>query len=192
MPTIPEQKPTQNVMEFGIYLLNEIKSKAIDPKQLTDEKRRLCVYVMMVQQTFTIDDMAAIMNCHRNTISRDKKIIREENGTAGTFVIDENELANELIEQANHAIMKLNSAKKYRDAWIVKKECAEMLQSLGYVKRVEQKFSLRGAISLMEVLDSEQSSNEPEEPKRRNVGLPARNGTHSNGTSVEQIQDAAD
>lgn len=109
---------------------------------------------MIQQQSYTVIEMATLLKVDRGTIYNYKKKLYQEDALS-QLIIDESTMALEMIDTAQHASAKLMSQKKYKDAWTVRKECIEMLQSLGYVKRVEQKLNVKGSIDLLAILNVE-------------------------------------
>lgn len=176
MSTSTPLPPSQKVTPLGIAMLAQIQAGSLDPKTLTKDKRQLCVRFLMHEGKYSSYEMATILDVDRSTIMRDRKEIRNENALA-QLVIDEADIAIEMIEAAEFAATKLIGQKKYKDAWTVRKECLEKLQSMGYVKKVEEKLNIKGKLDLLSVLNAAREM-DPESPDNGEELL--LNG-HSNG-----------
>lgn len=186
--TIPSTP--QKVSPLAVGFLQQIQLGALDPTTLKTEQRQLVVRFMMHAHSYTLYEMAEILKVNRNTIIRDKKQIRESNEMA-SLVIDEGQMAIEIIEAAEHAASKLTSQKKYKDAWTVRKECIETLQNMGYIKKVEQKLNIRGQIDILQILNAELQIREGDSPGKGDEDAGADTGVigsiEAGSTQVEQI-----
>lgn len=129
-------------------MLKQIQEGQLDSATLSDDKRRVCVKYLMFEQA-SVARMAEMLKVSVATIKRDRKKIREDNGIEG-LVIDEQDLVHDLIETAENAVQKLTAQGKHRDAWAVKKELIEMLQTLGYINK--EPISIEGNLNFLEVL----------------------------------------
>lgn len=172
----------KKTLPLAVALLTDIQSGALDPNTLSTEKKTMCVQFMILQQSYTVQEMANLLQVSRVTIYNYKKNLYQENSLA-QLVIDEATIALEMIETAQHAAAKLMSQKKYKDAWTVRRECLEMLQTLGYVKKVEQKLNVKGSIDLLHVLGIEadlRNGESPDNGEEENV--------HSNGNGYSGLK----
>lgn len=174
---------SKKVLPLAVALLNNIQSGEIDPKELSTEKKILCAQFMIQLQSYTVVEMANILQVDRTTIYNYKKKMYQEDALS-QLVIDESVIALEMIETAQHVSAKLMSEKKYKDSWTVKRECIDMLQSLGYVKRVEQKLNVRGSIDLLAILNVEYDLREKESPDNGDEN-DGSNGNGNSGTDHE-------
>jgi hypothetical protein len=181
-PKIPQQ--SQKVRPLAIALLEDIKSGATDPETLSTEKKMLCVHFMIQSQSYTIMEMATFLKVNRATIFRYKKKLYQEDSLT-QLIIDESTIALELIDTAQHASAKLMSDKKYKDAWTVRRECVEMLQTLGYVKQVPRKIDVKGALDLVGVLNLEAQMREQESPDNGDDDNADSNGNGHSGAEYE-------
>jgi hypothetical protein len=190
-PTPAPPTMSKKVTPLAIALLNNIQSGEMDPKELSTEKKILCVQFMIQQQSYTVQEMANLLQVDRTTIYNYKKKMYQEDALA-QLVIDESVIALEMIETAQHASAKLMSQKKFKDAWTVRRECIDMLQSLGYVKKVKVELNVKGSIDLLGILNLESSMREKESPDdgEENNG-PNGNGhsgvDHSSGSRLEEV-----
>lgn len=148
---IPPQKVTPGAL-FAIAYLEKIQKKEIEASSLNMDQRMMCVEYLMHQGTMTTFEMAQILGVDRKTITRDRKKIREGNEIS-TLIFDEAHYAMDIIEHAELCVTRLLKEKKYKDAWVVKKECLETLQSMGFVKKVQPDLNIKGQISLKEVFE---------------------------------------
>lgn len=182
-PAINPPDLSKKIRPLAIALLSDIQAGVIDPKELTTEKKTLCVQFMILQQSYTVIEMATLLQVDRSTIYNYKKKLYQENAIS-QLVIDESTIALELIETAQHSSAKLMSEKKYKDAWTVRKECLEMLQTMGYVKKVEQKLNVKGQIDILSILNADLELREQSEESPENDG--DENGTngHSHGSGA--------
>lgn len=146
---------------FAIEMLSKIQSGHLDPTTLTQSHRRLCLRVMLHQHTFTTQEMADILAVDRTTIWKDKKFLYGQSSMA-QLMIDEVEIARDMMEHAEFAASRLDLQKKYKDAWTVRKECIEKLQTLGYVKEVAKKIDLTFFDVLELVCNQRESENDGE------------------------------
>lgn len=173
-PSAPKQttanpQTPQKAIPLAYAMLQEIQAQRLDPKSLSDDKRRLCVRALLHQQSYTVYEIAELMGVHRMTITRDKKKIRDEDAL-GQLVIDESVIAQDMLDAAELHAARLTKAGKHKDAWTVRKECVELLQSLGYVKKVAQGISLKGTVSLLEVLEVDRLTSESDESNGIDLG----------------------
>lgn len=142
--------PAQKAIPLAIAILNNIISGSIKAEEISQDHRQLCVRHMMHLGTYTIYEMTTLLKVSRATIIRDRKTIREGNETA-QVAINEEQIADELLEAADYAIAKLNKQGKHKDAWTVRKECVEMMQSMGYIKKAAVNLN----VSLVDLLNME-------------------------------------
>lgn len=183
----PASPLPQKVKPLAVALLEDIKRGVTLPETLSTEKKMLCVQFLIQQQEHTVVEMAHFMNVDRNTIYRYKKKLFEEDALF-QLVLDESTIALEMIESANHSIAKLMKDRKYKDAWTVRRECIEMLQSLGYVKRVEQKLNIKGQINLLQILEVEKDLRDKapdngDEQEHADTNGNGHSGTYPEGSS---------
>ena len=131
------------------HLLNLISQKKLDPSQLTPHQRRICVRFLLQEGKHAQHEIAAILKVREQVISKDKKKIRAQN-TWMLDEIDERKIAVGILRSAELFAARLSRGGKYRDAWAVQKECVEVLQNLGYLKRAP--IELKGQVTLQEIL----------------------------------------
>ncbi len=182
-----EQTPpemSKKVIPLAFALLKNIESGTQDPKELSTEKKMLCVQFMIQQHSYTVFEMATLMQVTRCTIYNYKKKMYQEDALS-QLVIDESTIALEMLETAQHASAKLMKQNKFKDAWTVRKECLEMLQSLGYVKRVEQKLNIKGSVDLLGILNLEADIRTKESPDDGDDYDHSANGNGQSGTDDE-------
>lgn len=180
-----KQKP----LSTAVFLLQCIKDGKIKKEQLTKRQRLICAMYLLAEQKWTHQEIGNIIGVHYVTVGRYAQEIRRVN----KFIlndIEEHSWAVGLIQTAETAAANLFRAGRQRDAWAVKKELTETLQSLGFLKRkpieIEGKMSFK---ALMEMVHSE--TTEGSEDDRRTIdverpsGLPAPetngNGLKGNG-----------
>ena len=144
---------SRQVSPRAILLLQRIKSGEIDAAQISEEQRRVCVEYFKHAGIYTNYEMADILKVSEKTILRDKKKITEAN-ILEAFMIDEAEVAFETNEKADHYIARLVKNGRYEKAWTIHKERVELLQSMGFLKKVQPDLNIKGQISLKEVFEN--------------------------------------
>ena len=143
---------SSNGLRFATQILKKIQQQEIDASTLTTEQRRLCVHYMLHEESWTKVEMAEILMVSRQTIHDDIRVIDKDENIA-RVLINECEVVNLMIRTAGLAITRLMRKGDEANAWKVRKELVEKLQTLGYVRKVETKIALSGQVSLLEVLE---------------------------------------
>ena len=139
------QKPQNS----AIHLLKLIQEQKLDPVLLTSHQRRICIRFLLQDKKYTPQEIADILKVHNTTVYRTKEKIQKQNMWM-LEEIDERKFALDLIQTAISASSRLFRQNKNKDAWQVEKECVEMLQSLGFIKR--KPIAFEGSITLTEML----------------------------------------
>ena len=152
--TPPHDHLGTQVAVLAIDLLSKIQSKTILASSLTIAQRQACVRHLWQDGTVTDYDMARILEVAERTIRGDKKKLREGHQLSD-LVIDEGDIAQDLIHEANVACAKLRKAGKWDKAFDVRDKCIERLQSMGFIKKVAKDINIKGSLSILEVLDLE-------------------------------------
>lgn len=126
-----------------ISLLNAIKEKRINVKNLTEEQKLTCVE-LMEQEGISGAEIAEFLKVSTRTIRRYKEKIRRENAVR----IDSNFKAEQLgyiLQRAQLAVVNLQritkdnncphsvKARAIKDTWTIIKKLTKILQSLGYL-----------------------------------------------------------
>lgn len=148
-----QSTPISPTAPLAASYLTRIRDGKLDPKLLSDDQRRICVEFMIHDGKFSSYEMGQILGVSIRTITRDRRKIHEGNEISA-LVIDEAHYAQEMIDYADDYAVKLAKEKKYRDAWEVRRECAAMLQSMGFIKKISPDLNIKGTISLKEVFES--------------------------------------
>ena len=170
-PTEPENVvDSQRTTPIAVRLLQEIQSKSRQASSLTEEQRRICLRYLMSLDKYENREMAEILDIGEATLYRDKRKIKQD-VLFDTIMIDEADFARDIIECADNIFIRLTLQKKHRDAWTVKKECAELLQSMGYIKKIQPDLNIKGQISLKEVFEG--ASAEQFKPEELDPGFSA-------------------
>lgn len=129
-----------------LTLIQQIKSKQIDPSTLSQEQRRQCVELLRIEG-YQVPEIGQILKKNERTIRRDLEQIRQENAVARDPAMVER-VVGDVLRQAEGSrahlrrIAREQSASAMerlmaeQSAWKVTKECAELLQSLGYLPKV--------------------------------------------------------
>ena len=165
-----EQKKSQDIPKsvlrvspLGVAMLMKIQSGELDPTTLGREKRLLCVRVLMHQGEMTRFEMSQLLKVDEKTIQRDRKEIRR-GGELAALVMDESEIAQDIMDDAEYCAARLRAQKKYKEAFEVKVKCLETLQSMGIVKKVAEKLNVKGQLNLLEVLELDRQFREQGSP----------------------------
>lgn len=129
-----------------LTLIQQIKSKQIDPEHLSAEDRRRCVELLRVEG-LQVAEIGQVLKRTERTIRRDLEQIRQENAVARDPAMVER-VVGDLMQQAESSRAHLcriareqgTSAMERlmaeQSAWKVTKECVETLQSVGYLPKV--------------------------------------------------------
>lgn len=138
-------KPSQS----AIFLLQQIQSKALDPKKMTRRQREVCVRHLLNEYKYSQQEIAGIVGCVRETVSHIRsRILKQDSWMLDD--VDERKIAVDLMQKAEMCFTKLVKKEKYKEAWNVEKEKVEVLQSLGYV--THEPIKIEGQITLLELL----------------------------------------
>ena len=189
-----ERSPLQS----GTFLLRQISEKRITAEQLTQHQRVLCIQYMLHEAKWTQMEIAEIVGVHRTTVARTAIRLREHAAMA-LDVIDQRSVALDLIQHAEVVCAHLMREGKKRDAWAVKKELVESLQTLGFISKEPIRFEGNIKLSLREVIELAHGSGKAADIAAENSGIeelperiqedPNKNGSgfNSNGahSSVE-------
>ena len=137
-------------LQSATFLLKSISNKQLEPSQLTPHQRRLCVRYLLHDMKHTCVEISEILKVHPVTVRKDKqKILKQD-----TWVLDDlceiKNVAASAVGVAERAITNLFKQNKNKDAWVVKRELIEMLQSLGYIER--KPMELNANLTLLEML----------------------------------------
>ena len=185
-------------LQSGAFLLRQVSEKRITAEQLTHHQRVLCIQYMLHEKKWTQMEISEVVGVARNTVSRTAIRLRKHAEMA-LDVIDQRSVAVDLIEHAEIVCSHLMREGKKRDAWAVKKELVESLQTLGFISKEPIRFEGNMKLSLREVIELAQGSGKAADTAAENSGtqrLPERgpqdpiqngNGPISNGahSSVE-------
>lgn len=168
---------SNEVMEFAGKILKMVQDGTLEPKKLSEDQRRVCVRWMYHDtHSYTAAEIGGILQVSSQTIYRDIKIINDD-PIYSKLIIDEIQVVNKLVRVAEFASGRLLRLSKYKEAWSVLKECSEMLQSLGYMKKAAVEIDIgENFLSFLnsykmkkEIAQSESDSNElPELSKEPN------------------------
>ncbi len=138
------QIPNEN--ETVLNLVKKIKNGLLDPKQLSPDDRKECVFFLS-QQGLHNQEIAELLRCSDRTIRRDRETIRDKNA----IHVDADftpKMAGELYHQAQCHIshlMKLARDKTLSGmerlmaetgAWKIKTDLFKCLQSIGFLPKV--------------------------------------------------------
>ncbi|MFA5304743.1 MAG: hypothetical protein WDL99_03700 [Candidatus Omnitrophota bacterium] len=134
----------------AIALLQKIKSGEINPRMLSKEERQACASILMLQEGFTIGQIAQLMCCCEKTIQRDLMEIRKKNSLSpslelakeiiGEFILKAQIHASQLMRFARTGDGSLGErAQAEFYAWRVRREFMDKLQTLGYLPLVAQR-----------------------------------------------------
>lgn len=137
---------------FAPRLLKQISDKQIDPEQLTPHQRRICVRSLLEEEKYTQNEIAAILHVNFRVISKDAKKIEEQNAWMFDVMVNEPQLIVRTILSAKNKAARLCRQGKYKEAWTVEKECIELLQTLGYVKKKPMELDFKAEYTLVELL----------------------------------------
>ena len=143
---------SQRTTPLAIRILQRIQAKEILPSSLSEDQRRICVRYLISIDKYENTQIADILDVSEATIYRDKRRIKQD-VTFESIMIDEASVAADIIECAEKNYIRLTLEKKFKDAWIVKKECVELLQSMGFIRKVQPDINIKGQISLKEVFE---------------------------------------
>lgn len=172
--------PVNKGSQTAIFWLNQIKNKEIEPRSLKPRQRALCVRHLVNSYDYTHEQMGAIMGLERSAIT--KMIHRIL--TQDSWVLDEmdaRKMATDMMQAAGVCFGRLMKKGRERDAWNIKKELIETLQSLGYIHR--EALKVEGEMTLLEIFKLGQiteQSPRPVPPKIYSVG-------NGNGHGVQEI-----
>ena len=127
-------------------LIQQIRTKRVDPKTLATEDRRRCVEFLRVEG-MQISEIAQILGRTERTILRDLSQIREENSVSRDPAMVER-VVGDMLQQAESSRARLRRISREpaasamerlmaeQSVWKVTKECVETLQSVGYIPRM--------------------------------------------------------
>jgi transposase-like protein len=127
-------------------VIQQIKSKQIDPKQLSAEDRQRCVEFLRVEG-YQVSEIAQILGRHERTIQRDLIQIRNANAVARDPRMLER-VVGDVLQQAesSRALLRriarepgasaMERLMAERSVWKIARECVETLQSVGYLPKV--------------------------------------------------------
>ena len=158
---LPKQ-PGQKLSLMAAQFLAQIQNGNLNPQDLDENKRRLCVAHLLHDGRLTQYEIAAMLGVCTRTVLRDKKYILEQNAVT-MLAIDEADIVVQTAREADFAIARLKGDKKYKEAWTVWKECVEKLQEFGYLKKVPQQHVVGSLLEMLE-FDKQQSSASGAEP----------------------------
>lgn len=137
--------PPDEADEPILSLIQRIKAGQTAPTSLGAEERRRCVEVLRVEG-YTIPEIAQILKRNEKTIRRDIEKIRDEHALnpdphlarrlVGEVVQDADASINRLRRIARETgASPLERATAESMAWKVRRDCTQLLQSLGYLPR---------------------------------------------------------
>lgn len=124
-----DEGPDRNV----IQLVQGIKDKTIEGKNLTQDERRIVVNSLRLAGQ-TQDSIADLLQVSRRTIVNDYKVLRQQ-AALSIASKETNELAGEVYEVAKTCIRKAMKAGKYKTVSTIMRDMVEVLQSMGLVYR---------------------------------------------------------
>lgn len=150
-------------------MLGQISRKLLDPKDLTAHQKRICTRFLLQDRKHTQHEIASILKVDDSWVSRAKIRIQNEGAWVLDF-IDERRIATEIIQTADVATARLFRAGKDKEAWTVRKEAVEVLQTLGYVKKKPVEVDLKGLRTLQEILQLAHGSGIESIPRRAGQG----------------------
>lgn len=161
-----------------IALLQNISNKTLDAKTLTEDQRIQCVRHLMHQGENTVYEMSLIFQVSERTIKRDRKKIRE--GTElMSLIINEGDLAQDLIEESEVACVRLKKSGRWKEAMEIKFKLIDVLQSMGILKKIAQSLNVRGQLNLLEVLNIEAQMRD------QSTESPDQGDDHAEGNGAE-------
>lgn len=140
----------QSVQALATTWIKAIAEHRITPEQLETHQRRIIVRYMLRERKWLQWEIAEFLHTDPATITRDKQRIQRQNAWQ-LDLIDERRMALELMEIAELAGARLIRKGKEYEAWRVARECADALQSLGYLQTAP--VSVQGGFTFMEVLN---------------------------------------
>lgn len=142
-----------NPLHSGAFLLRQVAEKRLTADELTKHQKKLCAIYLIHEEKHTQIQIAEILHVHRNTVHDWVKRFKSQAARMFDGEIDQRTVAVELKQLASIAISSLMRDNKYKDAWTVKKELIESLQTLGFIPKepIRLEGSLR--LSLREVIE---------------------------------------
>lgn len=190
----PQEEQRHKASSIAIATLHDLHNKKIELSELTEDRRIICTRHLLHEGNYTLYEIGTILGVCERTIARYKKKIREGQELAA-LVIDEAQFAYDLMDDAELCCARLKKARKYKDAFEVKIKLLEKLQSMGMIKKVAEKFNLKGSLDLLHVLELEAQTRDDESPDygEENNGQHLTNGnghsgSHPQGSSrVEEL-----
>jgi len=142
-------KDLQKPLQSAVFLLKQLSEKTISPQQLSTHQRRICVRFMLQERKHSSHEMAAILQIHSVTVRRYTQQILEQNSWM-LDDIDERKIAVDIIQSADVACARLFRKGREKDAFTIKKDAIELLQSLGYLKR--KPIEVEANLTLLEII----------------------------------------
>lgn len=143
---LPDDIPLDQAPE----IIKKIQDGSLHPKSITDQQRRICVRFLLHVKDYEQNDVAGLLKISPSTVTRDKKKLVQEDAWI-LSEMDDRTLAVQMIQTADKAAARLFRKGREREAWTVLRECVELLQSLGHVKK--QATEIKGDFSFVSFLN---------------------------------------
>jgi hypothetical protein len=147
-----DQNLIKNRNTPGIVLYKRIKSGEIDPEGFTPIMRRMVVRVMRYQFGVTTGEIAEKLACSEITIRRDLKKIQQENFDHFTGLEIQRELSEVLTWAEHYALLEARKG-NYKEAWKIRREKIDLLQSLGFLPKDLGTLKIEGSLEQKQEMD---------------------------------------